>query len=350
MRNRDILKRLESITVPDITLESHRYELKASLLEEYASIQDIYDRKGLTGWLGTIHIPRRVRITAVPVTVILVTFLVLQLSGFFVSPSGVLARAYAATERVESYRIVSYEYIKFQNSDNKRILVSRSETEYTNPNRYHIFYDWVLTTTTSSEMIVIEDQVYSTGMVVIENQKYLAGGLKPRSPEEIIEGLPSRTKTLELLDLLDNLEEFQDEYIDDVLCYHYRGVIDMVGLLEKNRTELLKLIESYWTLTDKDESEKEEYLEEALMDLEDKMRKKEMIYDVWIGKDDYIVRQIDLVMRSLSGTIDIVKENMFNQKYRDFNEEIIIVPPLTETGELKEGWHETSMDSWLSEN
>ena len=44
---------------------------------------------------------------------------------------------------------------------------------------------------------------------------------------------------------------------------------------------------------------------------------------------------------------DIIKENIYNQKYRDFNEDIIVEPPLTETGELKDGWYEMSIDNWI---
>lgn len=51
MTNEDLIKRLENMTLPDISLESHRRELRASLLNEYALIQAQYGRIGLFGWL-----------------------------------------------------------------------------------------------------------------------------------------------------------------------------------------------------------------------------------------------------------------------------------------------------------
>lgn len=342
MTNEDIIKRLENLTLPDITLENHRRELKASLLKEYTLIQAIYDRSGLFGWLRaclsfwrTVITKRRVWVVAVPVVVVLATVLTLHLSGSFLGVSDVIAKAYAATERIESYRMVSEGYTKSEYTDNEPILLSHYEAEYASLSRYHIIYHGV---TITSEMIIIENQVYIKGDV-----------FGPYSPEQVAEGLPSKDQTLEILDLLINIEKLKDEYIDDTLCYHYRGTIDMDKYLEMFRPKFLELMESSWGWMDKDESEKEEEIEESWTKLEERMRRDEITWDVWIGKDDYLMRQADSVVRPLSDPLDVNKELINTWKYSDFHEKIIINPPLTETGELEEGWTEMSMDnfSWL---
>jgi hypothetical protein len=346
MTNEDIIKRLESVTLPDVTLESHRRELEASLLKEYASVQALYDRKGFVGWLRagqslwkSVHVSRKVWVVAVPAVAILVTVLTLHLSGSFLGVSGVIAKAYAATERIESYRIVSDAYTRSAYTDYENILVGHSEAEYASPSRYHQVYQG---TSISSEMIIIDNKVYIKGET-----------MRPQTPEQVTESLPSKEQTLEGLESLANIEELKDEYIDDTLCYHYRGTIDMDKYLEKYLSRLIEQMESSWGWVDElEEFDLEEEIEESIANVEERWRRDEIICDYWISKDDYLVRQADWVRRPLSDPLEVNKELIITSKYSDFNEDIIINPPLTETGELEEGWYEMSMEnfSWLKED
>lgn len=51
MTNEEIIKRLESVTLPNIALEGHRRELRAALLREYSQVQARRERTSLFGWL-----------------------------------------------------------------------------------------------------------------------------------------------------------------------------------------------------------------------------------------------------------------------------------------------------------
>lgn len=51
MTNEEIIRRLESVTLPNIALEGHRRELRAALLREYSQVQTRPWRRGLFGWL-----------------------------------------------------------------------------------------------------------------------------------------------------------------------------------------------------------------------------------------------------------------------------------------------------------
>ena len=73
-------------------------------------------------------------------------------------------------------------------------------------------------------------------------------------------------------------------------------------------------------------------------------RTKEMIYEYWIGKDDYLIRKRILTERKLVENplpLDDLSDESTRQiitEYYDFNEPVEIVAPLDESGELLEGW------------
>jgi hypothetical protein len=295
--------------------------------------------------IKTARVPPKLRrwlrpaLVGIPIIAILATALILQLTGLFISPSGVLSKAHAAMERIESYRVVGNQYKRSAYTENEIVLSYHLEAEYASTSKYHIIRYMPLDFS-SSEMIVIDNQVYFRG-----------DALRPSTPEQVAEGLPSKDQTLEMLDWLINLEQLKDEYVDDTLCFHYRGTADIDKLLEIVRLKYLEMVRLNLLdlmeagLVDKDDAEKEKEFEESvekmMPGIEERMRRREFVLDYWIGKDDYLIRQVETVDRGLSDPINMEITSIY--KYSDFNENIIINPPLTETGELLEGWRVTSL-------
>ena len=79
--------------------------------------------------------------------------------------------------------------------------------------------------------------------------------------------------------------------------------------------------------------------------LEEMWRTKEIKSEFWVGKDDYLIRQWKQVCQSLPGQPDYLFHMVSSTyKYYDFNEQIVIEPPVTESGELLPGW-----DFWTLE-
>ena len=83
----------------------------------------------------------RPALIAVPVVVIVALVLALQPFGTSEDTSGVIARAYAATSKLNSFRYVKDEFEQDSPSD-ESILISHGETLYLAPDRYHISVSW----------------------------------------------------------------------------------------------------------------------------------------------------------------------------------------------------------------
>jgi hypothetical protein len=275
----------------------------------------------------------RPALVAAPIMVILMTLLSFYLSGSFLSTAGVIAKAYAATEKLTSYRTVDDEYIKRQEAG-ELVYCWHSEFEYAGPDRYHLIKEQ---TEESSyyeyfhETIVIGDQEYSQG-----DFSY------PLKPEAVAECTPTKDKTLEALDLLIDIETMPDETLDGVDCYHYRGKVDIEKWLDWGRPareQMFKnMIERYPTF-DFD-------LEEMVKTAENVWRTKEITYEFWIGKDDYLIRQWKHIIQTLPDqpVLGVLYEAIAIIKFHGFNEPIVIEPPLTESGELLPGWSVRSLE------
>jgi hypothetical protein len=118
------------------------------------------------------------------------------------------------------------------------------------------------------------------------------------------------TEVLEPLDLLIDLEQLPDEDIDNVQCLHYRGKIDMDAFVQR------------------EEAKTGSQLPPELLEL---MRRGSMEVELWVGKDDYLIRQISRLdhMPELEG--GTAEERWIRQstvmRFYDFNEPISIEPP-----------------------
>lgn len=351
MTNDDVIKKLESMALPDTRAAGHRYELKASLLEKYRSIRTGNSPNGMIDRLrarltGNERVRPVVWMVSFPLIIILAVVLSFQFSGVFSGISGVIDKACAAMERVESYRVISDAYIKSAYTDNKPVQTAHSEAEYAGSDKYRFLWKG---SSIDSEMIVIGNQVFEKGYAIT-----------PQTAEQITDNLPNKQQTLDELDMLMNIETLEDEYVDGILCYHFTGLLDVDIYLEK----MLPKMEEYYTnfykpfndIFDKlfqDKPDKplvpslEDSVKQAMENYKEYWKKYEYTIDYWIGKNDYLIRKTAWVRRPLSDPLGVNEEMITSARFYDFNEEILIQPPLTEAGELKEGWYELSMESFI---
>lgn len=105
-------------------------------------------------------------------------------------------------------------------------------------------------------------------------------------------GIPGKSKTLTFLQYLTSTQQLPDEIIDGVECLHYKGISGgQFGTAGGVPIEF------------------------------------------WIGKDDFVIRQITQQLPEQAGTglISI-------RKYYDFNAPIIIQAPIAASGDLLVGW------------
>jgi hypothetical protein len=118
------------------------------------------------------------------------------------------------------------------------------------------------------------------------------------------------TELLEPLDLLIDLEQLPDEEIDNVQCLHYRGRVDMDAFVEKEKAEMGS------------------QLPPELLEL---MRRGSMEVELWVGKDDYLIRQMKRLDHMPEWEAGTAEERWIRQstvmRLYDFNEPISIEPP-----------------------
>jgi len=200
------------------------------------------------------------------------------------TPEEVVTKAYAITSRVESYRVTVSTITTLEGQSSETFV----EAEFVAPDRWHMK---ITTDGNWHEFINIGDKQYVRdwdrmqwrlcNVPVHGEDGATSTGWCAAYVEEIFQHP----------DLLTDLEKLSDEEIDDVECFRYRGKVD-VGMEWRTDVEL------------------------------------------WIGKDDYLVRQMKSdtqipAMESTSGAGE-EKWQMISSlaKYYDFNKPIEIEPPL----------------------
>jgi hypothetical protein len=240
-----------------------------------SKIKDMHNRP-VRRWM-------RPALAAIPVVIVLIVLLVLQPWGSF--PGGILAKACATTEGLLSYR----ESSSFVSTYNGETTTWDSEVEYAAPDRYRAK---MTLGTGTFEVITIGDKKYA----------WRADNTTDNWQFDILVWPPSKEYTLSLLDLLTKIEKLPDEMIAGADCFHLRG----------------------------------EY-EEDVEFMEEQAAAIEAVVEVWIGKDDYLIRQIKhngQVFASDGG----VGTHSYVGVYYDFNEPIEIEPPFDADGKLLPGW------------
>ena len=235
-------------------------------------------------------------------TAVIVLAILLVTQPWGVNPQSVMAKAYAATSNLQSYRMTSTLVSIFEGETSEQ----SSEWEFVFPDRYH-------------GRITLDSETYE--FIIIGDKQYV------RAPDNTSGKLsigvwsaftPSKEYTLEILDSLTGLQKLPDEKIEGTDCLHYRGKADVEGEIEKQKARL---------------DPEEPGYEERLRGL-DALRTIETEVELWIGKDDFLIRQMKSIMESLVHGNAVVLV-----KFYDFNEPIEIEPPEAASGELLPGWH-----------
>jgi len=244
---------------------------------------------------------RRLALVAIPIVAILIALTVLQPWSSFPGPQSVMAKAYAATEGLRSYRMSVF----FTSTSGGRTFEQNSEWEFAFPNRYH-------------GKITLDNETYE--FIIIGEKTYA------RDPDDASGKLsigvhsafaPSKEYTLEILDSLTGLQKLPDERIEGTDCLRYQGRVDVEQKIKELKARL---------------DPEEAGCEERLKGLE-ALRTTKTEVELWIGKDDFLIRQMKSIMESsVHGNAVVVV------KFYDFNEAITIEPPVTASGELLPGW------------
>lgn len=234
-------------------------------------------------------------------TAVIVLAILLVTQPWGVNPQSVMAKAYAATSNLQSYRMTSTLVSIFEGETSEQ----SSEWEFVFPDRYH-------------GRITLDSETYE--FIIIGDKQYV------RAPDNTSGKLsigvwsaftPSKEYTLEILDSLTGLQKLPDEKIEGTDCFHYRGRVDIDRMVNEWKAELDPAQPGY---------------EERLEALE-QLRNMKTEVELWIGKDDFLIRQMKSIMESLVHGNAVVLV-----KFYDFNEPIEIEPPEAASGELLPGW------------
>jgi hypothetical protein len=291
--------------------------MKEKIMEEIRTMKTSF---GLKRFL-------RPALIAVPVVVIVAVVLALQPFGTSEDTSGVIAKAYAAMEKLSSYRLIDDEYI--QVTEVSELLYSwHSEFAYSDPGNYYLKKGYTEESAINS--------TYSHEAIFTDNQLYIRGDNSYQlSMEKIKEAIPSLEKTLELLDLLIEIETLPEESIDGIECNHYRGIVDIEKWLEWSRPERLERFERT-----AENSRLDLDIDKWMESAEEMWRTKEITYEFWISKEDNMIRQWKYTSSTLPGEPVLGGSYMWYAilHYYDFNEPVEITAPLDNSGELFEGW------------
>ena len=205
----------------------------------------------------------------------------------------VTTKAHIATSEARSYRMKGTTTYTSEGETHEIV----SEGEFAAPDRFRAKIS--IETGQWCEVIKIGDKSY-----VRTSDELESGGGKSDATCVV---LPI-AEVLEPLDSLIDLEQLPDEGIDGVDCLHYRGKVDMDSLLEK---------------TGMGYQQTPEFLEV--------MRRTSIDAELWVGKDDYLIRQMITRIRFPESEPGTGAEKWVTQttifRFYDFNKPIAIEPP-----------------------
>ncbi|MEE8353390.1 MAG: hypothetical protein V3S10_02950, partial [Dehalococcoidales bacterium] len=147
----------------------------------------------------------------------------------------------------------------------------------------------------------------------------------------------ARELTLSYLDSLVDVEKLPDETIDGADSLHYQGSIDLAGDIDDAIADLDPDGPRYEGMLQTLQSQKE-WFSRFRTELE-----------LWIGKDDHLLRRLRYFMRmpsddSFEEDSEAAEQEEWDSvsmivRYYDFNQEISIEAPLSDSGQLLPGWY-----------
>jgi hypothetical protein len=256
----------------------------------------------------SIHVSGRWLRPAAVALLAVVVLIVVLVQPWAVNPEGIIAKAYSATEGLLSYRATMSGTASEGDTSN-------AVTEFVYPDHFHAR---LTSDGETDEFIIIGDKQYVKSGDMSRNTIIAFSN----SASSIL----SKEATLKLIDSLTDLEPLPDEKIEGVDSFHFKGNYDMGKQLEAGKARLSEM--------------------ESRMDADDyeRMRGDLRIFlnvnieiELWIGKDDNLIRQIVQTTRypDDEGKLQTTSATM---TFYDFNEPIVIEPPLDSNGELLDGW------------
>jgi hypothetical protein len=271
-----------------------------------SKIQEVDIRKNSRKWL-------RAALAAIPVVVILAVLMTWQPWNSSSSTQSVMAKAQAAIASLQSYRIVL-------TSDNDG-EISSVEIEFIAPDRYHYKQSGA---EFNLEFIIIGDERY------FKEAPQTSFEITRMFQSDGYSSLMTREYTLMILDYLTDVQKLPDETIDGTVCLHYKGTYDyekqMRAFFESNSERGIPPIS---------EEEMKEKIEEMHAEV------GTTTVELWIGKDDYLIRQMKRDSQRLDNNGEM-QSSTSNFRFYDFNQPFIIEAPVDSEGNLLAGWITTS--------
>jgi outer membrane lipoprotein-sorting protein len=202
----------------------------------------------------------------------------------------ILARVQEASENIQSYCVNSYD--TKVNTDEPGIIQTVTDItfEFILPDLAHLNYYHSYPSTNNGVKTLKEEsyEIYCDGEYQYfrpEDKEFLSWG-DLYSLYYANGGSMSQEHAVAMLEFMDEPQQLADEVIDGVTCLHY------IGTLKIGDAEL----------------------------------------EIWIGKDDYLIRQIKQVVQSEKYT------ETYITRYYNFNADITIELPLDDSGNLLSGW------------
>ncbi|MBN1643240.1 MAG: zf-HC2 domain-containing protein [Dehalococcoidales bacterium] len=275
---------------------------------------------------------RRRLLVAVPLVTIVAVVAALYPTVLSLNPEEVIAKAYAATEAVTSFKVTFSEAVKTAGMTSW-FDSSFYNIEWVNEDQYH-YSTGTYTPHSEIELIMLFDKIYS------RESPSLAPLRSSRLEEEIencinggnLNSLVSKEYTLAFLDSLTSISEINQERIDGVTCRHYSAQRDVEKIIAQLKERI------YQNGGDPSDPKLE-----GIYDL---FRRTQRDVEVWIGKDDYIIRQVTYTMQPVVQGSNLISGGItkFTTKYFDFNIPIVIQPPLDSARNLLPDWMVTERE------
>ncbi len=255
------------------------------------------------------------------VPAVLIAALALSLSLPFggSGPSDFMSKVYAATERVTSYTFTS----AFATADaNGATYSSYLEIAYSEPSFYRIRLS--KDGNQPSEIFMDSENIYALTPELTGVEAIISTGDSSTMDLRMDLGIGvtlTKEDTLELLGWLINLNRLPDEKIDGVNCFHYQGEIDMD-----------KYVAKYIATVTKQHPEMAD--EPLLSRMAEQMRTIRQEIELWVGKDDYLMRQTHLTMTAPDLAIPV-----YSDYHYTYPAEPMPAPPLNDDGTTQPGWY-----------
>jgi len=224
------------------------------------------------------------------------------------NPQSVMARAYAATTELQSYRMLYRPITRDIEGETSELT---TESEFASPDSYHVK---VIADGDETEFIITGGNQYVKSSNMRQNTSFTVA----RSSSSFL----TKEVTLQMLDGLTDLQELSDEKIDGTDCLHYRGRVDMEKQIEDIKARL-------------DPSNPHDA---RLLDEVEQLRNWKTEVELWIGKHDYLIRQTKHDWQVPVEDTGRWETSSVTIKYYDFSKPITIGPPVTASGELLPGW------------